>query len=146
MKTAPLTLFLVFLALIAFVLHLVFETSHVFLYTGYEDLSPYLPITVWAAIGDVFYTLGIYLVFALFKRDVLWMRNISKTDVFMLAVAGFLLAVGIEWKALFLERWVYLPSMPIIPFLEVGLSPVLQMTILLPFSVYITGRFFRSSL
>ena len=99
---------------------------------------------MWVAIGDVLYTLGVYLVFALFKRDVLWMRHVSKADVLMLTLAGFLLAVGIEWKGFLFERWAYLPSMPIIPFFEVGLSPVLQMTILLPLSVYVTGFLYRT--
>ncbi len=145
MKIASFILPLISLSLVAFVAHLLWEASHVSLYTGYEGLSPTFPIHVWAAIGDVLYTLGIYFVVALFKKDVLWLRRVTVLDLVTLALVGFVLAVGIEWKALFFERWAYLPSMPIIPLLEVGLSPILQMVILLPFSVYVAGRFFKVS-
>jgi len=39
-------------------------------------------------------------------------------------------------KALALGRWEYAAAMPIVPLLRVGLSPVLQMAVLLPLAVY----------
>jgi hypothetical protein len=46
----------------------------------------------------------------------------------------------VEYKGLMFHRWSYLPSMPIIPFLNVGASPVLQMTILLPLSLFLAYK------
>jgi len=59
-------------------------------------------------------------------------------DILVLAIIGFFFAVGIEQSALLLERWGYTDVMPIVPYLQVGLLPVLQMTLLLPLSIYLT--------
>ena len=45
-------------------------------------------------------------------------------------LAGFLIAVHIEQRALETGRWSYGQLMPIIPYVQVGLMPVLQMMIL----------------
>lgn len=51
----------------------------------------------------------------------------------ILAVAGVFMAVAVEWVAVqMLERWSYTPSMPLVPGIEVGLIPVLQMVLLPP--------------
>ena len=129
------------LSLITFIPHLFWESFHISLYGGYDNLSPYLPISIWATIGDVFYTLAIVGLISVFKNNLHWIENrMSKKDIISLAVAGFLVALSVEYKAIALDRWFYLPNMPVIPILEVGLSPILQMTLLLPLSVYVTGK------
>jgi hypothetical protein len=130
------------LAVVAFVLHIIWENLHVRLYTGYEHLSPKLPITVYATIGDVMYTLGAVLLIALFKGNLEWMQTVHLTDIAGLAIVGIFIAVLVEYKALTLRRWSYLPEMPIIPTLNIGYSPVMQMTLLLPLSVALTSWLF----
>ncbi len=49
-----------------------------------------------------------------------------------LVLLGAAVAVAVEWWALATERWQYAGAMPIVPFLQVGLLPVLQMTIIPP--------------
>lgn len=132
--------FLTTLIFVSFVLHFVWESLHISLYGGYEGLSPYLPITVWAAIGDVFYTILVVIIIAFFKRGCSLCRLTDARTLGVFAFLGFLVALFVEYKALLLERWYYLPAMPIIPFLDIGLSPVLQMTLLLPLSVFLAGR------
>ena len=46
-----------------------------------------------------------------------------------LAAAGFVLAAGIEYRALYLGKWSYAESMPVVPILELGVSPLLQMMV-----------------
>jgi hypothetical protein len=46
------------------------------------------------------------------------------------AAVGALGAVGLEWYALASGRWSYNERMPIVPLVNVGLWPVLQMTLL----------------
>lgn len=54
---------------------------------------------------------------------------------FLLA-AGLVVGVAVEWiGARLLQRWVYAPSMPLVPGLELGLVPLVQM-ILLPTVVF----------
>ena len=127
------------LALVSALLHMVWENSHVGLYTGYDALGGGLPITVFATIGDVLYTLAAFALASLFKHGIEWVRETRWHDFLALGCLGFFIALYVEYKALALARWSYLPEMPILPGFEVGLSPVLQMVILLPLTVAIVG-------
>jgi hypothetical protein len=129
---------LALLVIVSFGLHLVWEFAHYRLYTGYENLTP-LPIYLWATIGDVLYTLAAFALASAFKRGLGWVREATVSDYLGLAALGFFLALYVEYKAMALQRWVYLPEMPILPMFGVGLSPVLQMVILLPLSVAIVS-------
>jgi len=130
------------IAVVAGALHLVWEGMHVSLYGGYETLTR-LPITFYATIGDVGYTIGAVLLAALFKGNFRWLSAPSMRDLAGLAVMGALIALFVEYKALALGRWFYLDAMPMIPILNVGLTPILQMMILLPFSVWVAAMIFR---
>jgi hypothetical protein len=125
------------LAGVTFILHYLWEYSHLPLYGGYENLSPFLPISVWASIGDVLYTLGVVFLIALIKRSLSWIQSATWHDFAALAIMGFAVAVFVEYKAFAYDKWYYLETMPVIPFLDVGLSPVLQMAVLLPLTVFV---------
>lgn len=91
-------------------------------------------------VGDVAITLSIYFVVALLKSNFNWIATLNKKDITILTTVGFFVAVGIEWRALLFGRWAYADAMPITPYLKVGLTPILQMTPLLPFSVYLIKK------
>jgi len=110
----------------------------VHLYTGYGNLGAPLPLAVWASFGDVFYIAGTVLAAAFAKRRLDWFLDASRRDYTMLAVLGFFIAWYVEYKAFAAHTWAYAAAMPVIPGLEIGLSPVLQMMLLLPLSVFVT--------
>jgi hypothetical protein len=124
--------YLSILFVVSFVLHAVWEYAHLPLYTGYDGLFGGYPVWLVATLGDVLYTLGAVLVLWLIKLD----KNYAA-----LTVAGFCVAVFVEYKAMLLHRWAYAAAMPTV--LGLGLSPLLQMTLLLPLSVYISSRFIK---
>lgn len=128
----------VVLAVVAAFLHGSWEYLHLPLYRGYEALGQGWEVISYATVGDVFYTLVVYSIFVLFRR---------KPKLWELAVVGFLLALMVEYKAQLLGRWAYAPEMPMLGMF--GLSPLLQMTILLPLSFYlmyfITRRMIQSA-
>ncbi len=125
--------------IVSFGLHFVWESLHISLYTGYGGIETYgLPVTLWATFGDVLYTLGVVLVIALVHRSLLWCERLRFTEYVFLGFFGFIISLCIEYKALAIMKWHYLPTMPLIPIFNVGLSPVLQMTMLLPLSVAIS--------
>lgn len=134
---------IVLIAGIAFLLHVPWEFLHLPLYRTYEGVSGSLPITLYAALGDVLYTLLAYGAFALLLRDFRWIERAQARHYALLALTGLAVAVFVEYKALLLDRWTYAPEMPLV--LGFGLSPLLQMTILLPLTVVIT-RFMLSAL
>lgn len=127
------------ICIVAGILHLVWENSHVGLYTDYEGISGDMPVTVWATVGDILYTLVALALASLFKKGIEWVRDASWHDYVGLACLGFFIALYVEYKALALGRWAYLPDMPIFEPFGVGLSPVFQMVLLLPLTVAIVA-------
>ena len=126
------------LAACTLVLHGTWEYLHIALYTGYEVMEGVLPVWVLATLGDLLYTFVICATISLVKGNSVWIRNAAWHEVFAAALIGFLVALMVEYKGLYLGRWEYLPSMPIVPFLGIGLSPLLQMTLITPLSLLVT--------
>ena len=131
---------LFWLTAITFLLHFVWENSQAPLYEGYSSFSQHLPICFWGVIGDTIFTLVVYLGIGLLKNDFQWLTKLGLYDIIVLAVIGFFAAIGIEWRALLFNRWTYVDAMPLLPYFQVGLIPVLQMTLLLPLSFYLTSK------
>lgn len=126
------------LAAVVFVIHLAWESVHIRLYTNYDALKGYLPVPVWAALGDIVYTFAAVFVIALLKMDVWWFVLPHPTDFLQLAALGFLTALFVEKKAQYYKRWEYTDAMPVLPVLNIGLSPVVQKTFLFPITVWVT--------
>ena len=129
------------LSAVTFVLHIAWENGQAPLFQGYESFVQHFPICLIGTIGDVIFTLGVFLVISLLKNNFHWIATVNKKDIIVLGVLGFLFAIGVEQHALLSGAWGYTGIMPIIPYLGVGLTPVAQMTLLLPLSIYLTKRF-----
>ena len=126
------------LALVAFLLHLAWESAHIRLYRNYDALKGTLPVPLWAALGDVLYTLFAVLLIALFKENIVWLEMPTTADYFGLLILGFCTALFVEYKAFYFKRWEYVENMPIVPGLRVGLSSLVQKTLLFPLAVWLT--------
>lgn len=124
--------YIITLAIVAFLLHVVWENAQAPLYAGFQSFSQHFSICFIATIGDVVITLSVLAFLRLLKKDVTQI-----TDFIGLAIIGFIIAVVIEQYALLAGKWSYARTMPIIPLLKVGLAPILQMTLLLPLSFYL---------
>jgi hypothetical protein len=69
-----------------------------------------------------------------------WFLAPGTSEYGLMLAAGFAIAVAIEWVALHVvRRWAYTTRMPLVPGLEVGLVPVMQMLILPPLVFWIAG-------
>lgn len=126
---------------ISFGLNGVWEYLHLPLYTGYEQLGSGFPLIMWATAGDAMYTILIVLFVALCKRDVLWFEKARMAEYVLLGVLGCATAMFIEYKALVLHRWAYTNAMPTL--FGVGLSPLLQLTLLVPVAVLLSNYIYR---
>ena len=131
------TKYIATLAMTAFFLHLVWENAQAPLYTGYQSFSQHFPICFVGVIGDIVITLLVFAFLLLLKKD--GVRTTA--DFAALVIIGFIVAVLIEEHALLIGKWSYGETMPIIPWLNVGLAPILQMTVLFPLSFYLAGLF-----
>lgn len=135
------TKYITTLAITTFFLHIIWENSQAPLYAGYQSFSQHFPICLVGVVGDVIITFFVLAFISLLKKD----RVQTIADFMALAVIGFIIAVAIEQHALLTGKWNYAPAMPIIPWLRVGLTPIIQMTVLLPLSFYLTGLFNKKS-
>ena len=135
-----------FLSLTAFIPHLIWENAQAPLFAGYSSFGQHLPVCFLGTIGDVIFTGAVYLGIGLLKNDFAWIVRLNKKDILVLAAVGFFFALGIEWRALLFDRWSYANAMPIIPYLRVGLTPILQMMLLLPLSLYLTKRLYDAKI
>jgi hypothetical protein len=91
-----------------------------------------------AALSDALFVLALYgLGCALFKHRGWILRPVSAGYAF-LAFAGAGIAVTIEWHTMAWNRWAYQTIIPLIPGLEVGLFPVVQMVVLPILTAHLT--------
>ena len=118
---------------VAFVLNLIWENLHSFLYLNYQG-GPITELNLLRA--TLFDAVFITLLFLL--TDSLKLKN---RGLYIQIGLSFLVTVLIEVFALATTRWVYGLYMPIIPFLEVGFTPILQ----LPLLTWLTGRLVLTS-
>lgn len=118
----------------SFVLHLLWENIQMPLYQGNLPFLEHFPICLWAtATGDMFFMGVIYLIVATVHRNVWWVQDLEAyahpATWLLPIVIGALLAVSFElWAVYVAHRFAY-GSMPLIPIVQVGLTPVLQMIV-----------------
>ena len=130
----------------SFVLHLIWENFHAPLYVGFEVFGQHFLRCLYAtATGDMLFMLTIYLLLAVVHQNLWWGSDRKKylhpATWILPVVMGVLISVGFELWAVYVDhRWVY-GSMPLIPVIKVGLTPVLQM-IFIPLMVVFISKIF----
>ena len=118
----------------SFLLHLIWENAQAPLYAGYTSFSQHFWICFKAtATGDMLFMLVIYAVLTLTHEDLFWIAkrgSYTHTMTWILPVIiGGLLATNVELWAVYVDhRWVY-GAMPLIPIVNIGWTPVLQMMV-----------------
>ncbi len=118
---------LIFVSL-SFVFHLTWELLQSPLYSCSIDMNRCFWLCLKAIPGDILMTAALYLCYRRFP------------SLILTAGAGLVLALIVEKISLILDRWSYFPGMPLIPGIEVGLTPILQMTLIPPLIFYILKK------
>lgn len=90
---------------------------------------------VLASVADVIMVLIIYFGFALIYKNALWVKNLKTNRIILLVLTGGTGAILAEIRHVSIGTWSYADTMPLIPVVNVGLSPVLQFMIL-PILIY----------
>lgn len=110
---------LLFVFFIAFILNLAWEFAHSVLYASYQGGEITNFILFRAAVWDA--VIISVLVFSAYA---------SKTNkTAFVVIGGLLVSVAIELWALQTGRWAYDISMPLIPILQIGLTPTIQLAL-----------------
>jgi hypothetical protein len=127
------------IALVGFALNFVWEMLQMPLFMGMDPgaLNTWL-LCLEATVGDVVTILFIFglgrLVFG--RWD--WPERFTIIRVLYLALVGASFAIYFEITALRAGRWAYSELMPLLPWLPIGIVPIIQMMIL-PYLSYRIG-------
>lgn len=133
------------LFLVALPLNLVWEVAQI---TAYDFPETSLMTGVIGcfvpSLGDGLMTLIIYWTGWLLFREPRWILNPGAKGYLLMVGVGLILAVLVEWNALYRTgSWAYNERMITIPFLGVGLLPLLQMMILPTATILLLPLFWK---
>lgn len=119
--------------IVAVSLNSVWELGQAFLYVGMNYDLAMIAHCLRASLGDGLILWVIYLIGIFIFRNMRWFIHPSASHYAVMLTAGLTISIIVEWVGLdVLNRWAYTASMPIIPILNIGLFPVLQMLLLPP--------------
>lgn len=118
----------VFVFIIGFLLNTIWENIHSLLYIQYKGgiISEYVLLRA-AAFDAVIIVLGIFIA----------QRFFGFHKIQFLLTFWLFVAIITEWWALATNRWAYSAAMPMVPLLEIGLTPMIQLATLGLFSYWL---------
>lgn len=131
---------------VGFILNLIWENAQAPLYKGFTDFQTHLIICFWASLLDAAIVLLLAFIVSFWREDSDWITCMKWDGAVVLMIFGGILAGIFEVLALEFEVWEYSSKMPLVPFFFVGLTPLLQMIILPPLTIYLTGTVFRNKI
>ncbi|REG77598.1 hypothetical protein [Algoriphagus antarcticus] len=126
-------------AVVAFILNFTWEIAHGPLYEGFQYDLGHVSFCALASIADMFMVMILLFAFGLIYKNVLWIVLVRFNRSLVLILVGGVGAILAEMWHTSRGDWSYAYAMPIIPIVEVGLSPVLQFAIL-PLVVFVLSK------
>ena len=127
--------FTIAILVVAFLLNFLWEILQMPLYKDAEYNLQSVSICGLASIADANIVLLLFYAFALIYKDPVYGQNLTLKRGLILVMVGGIGAMLAERKYTSEGTWAYSDTMPIIPFVEAGLSPVLQFMVL-PILIY----------
>nr|MBC7611838.1 hypothetical protein [Pseudopedobacter sp.] len=124
------------LILAALILNAVWEVLQIPLYVGGTYSWSHILFCLLASLADAIMVMLIFFGFAMIYKNALWIQNLNLSRSVFLILTGGVGAVLAETRHLSIGTWSYAETMPLIPIINVGLSPVLQFMIL-PLLIYV---------
>jgi hypothetical protein len=125
----------------ALLLHFAWEMIQVPMYEGMAARAHW-PAVLWctqAAAGDSVISMGAYAGAAVRERNRFWLRSPRPASLLVFLGIGLLITVVLEWLNVHQwARWSY--SARMVRVLGIGLSPVLQWTLLPPLTLWLARR------
>jgi hypothetical protein len=131
------------IVLFAFLLNFVWEMLQIPFFRGMTQAPHWdaLLICLQATLGDVGIALAAFWTIAWLGRDRHWPTRPRPAQIAAFALVGLLITTAFEWLATQVwSLWSYSGLMPMIPFLGVGLVPLLQWIVLPPVVIWFVHR------
>jgi len=125
---------------LGFILNIIWEHLHDVFYVTHMEVGSAIRAYFVVGVIDALLVMLIYWVIVLQTRDFYWIFKLKKYWLFA-AMLGLLISYIIEVRNVyFLKTWSYNELMPIIPYLGVGITPILQMIISPLLTFYISTK------
>lgn len=126
-----------------FVLNLAWEYLQMPLYLGgIKGLFPLGPaLGFLASMGDVVMGLLLFVI----VRTRIGRGLFAANGYLTIILLGIMLAAAVESYALHIHLWKYSPLMPLLPWLGIGLSPLLQMELTPPLAMSVADRLMKDT-
>lgn len=121
--------------ILAFVLNFAWEIIQLPFYKNNVYDVKHISFCALATLADIIMVILTYFSFALLYKNAFWIKGINIQRALLLILTGGIGAILAEMRHLSKADWAYSSSMPIIPLVNVGISPVLQF-MLLPLIIY----------
>ena len=118
---------------VAVVLNFGWEMAQGFLYSEMTYIKGLWLHCFFASLGDGILVVIIYLIgWGTFRRSD-WFFQRSGPCLALTISLGLIIGILVEWLGVhMLDRWSYTDQMPLVPVLEIGVAPILQMLLLPP--------------
>lgn len=136
------TKLLVSIFAVGFILNLIWENAQAPLYKGYGGFQTHFSICFWASLLDAAIILLLTFLISFWRKSFDWIINMNWEETVVLMSFGGILAVIFEVLALEFDVWSYSSTMPLLPFFNIGLTPLLQMIILPSLTILFSRNIF----
>lgn len=127
--------FIFTMVIFALLLNFAWELIQIPLYKNPAYDIKHIAFCALASLADVLMVLLLYFGLAFIFKDPFWIQDLKPKRVLLLVLIGGVGAVLSEMRHLSLGSWGYDDSMPVIPVVNAGISPVLQF-MTLPLVIY----------
>ena len=140
-----LLLFLFILIIVSAVLNGLWEYGQcgIFYTINGEASFEHYNLLIGRIILDIGVTLLLYIFVSIVNFEWKWFANWDVKDTFIILLFALFVSFYVEVNALYLGRWGYSNSMPLLIGTDVGLTPILQWLITMPVSLLIVRLFMR---
>ena len=124
------------IAALAFLFNLIWELIQIPLYKNGSYSLEHIAFCALASIADAILVMLLFFGSAVIFKNLFWIQDKKWQQIIIVILIGGIGTVLGEMRHLSIGSWAYADVMPIIPIVNVGLSPILQFMIL-PIVVYI---------
>nr|WKN38583.1 hypothetical protein K4G66_07695 [Tunicatimonas sp. TK19036] len=131
--------FVLTVAVSAFLLNFLWEVGQGPWYEDFRYDWKHISFCALASVADMLMVFILLFGFGLIYQSVFWIRHLTTSRIVTLVLVGCIGAVLSEMWHTARGDWAYAESMPMLPWVNVGLSPVLQFA-LLPFITFALSK------
>lgn len=128
--------------LFAFLLHFAWEVLQTPFFVDINfDINTIIWFRLHCTMGDMIITLGCFWLVVLVFKDRLWIMHPQKKNIILFSAIGVAYTIFSEIKNVTIrDLWGYSDLMPVIPYIGVGVVPVVQWIAIPPLIIYFVKR------